>query len=654
MFHRFAALLMFAVLCLTLCEATALAQAVQVQAAPNQTEIRKKLIDATKMLTEALRAVSKAEAAKVEAEGDEAKQAAAQEVEKVRAKAETLRAEVAKLNRQLLDAATAQAVVVRGSRGGVATQERENADPQDPYERFALLTPGGPVVVQVALTVNGQPFRTVREKLIDDMLVAADKDKDGKATWIEALSSSRFTLGRVRFGNDEQKQSYVRTLDKNGDGIVDRPEVRLFVAQSYGAPAFALGAGYGGGYGAVFVANGRMIAGGGTAADVRALLDTDADGALSDKEIAAAAERLKTRDADDNDLLYPEEISGQAATARRVNATGFSGQPQTTQASVLLGPVATADGLFAALSQSYKNADGNIMADSFSALPELFETLDKDDSGNIEKEEVLGLNEVHPHVELTVDLGRDAKGLALKSTAAELTKVSESAESSVLELPGVRLSLVANRQAPQTFNYQQNAKAYLIQFDKDNNGYLEKSELPENVAQQLFMWDENEDGKVYLEEISASFARQVAPQNSQVVASAASQGNSLFQALDQTGDGRLSLREMRVASTQILALDKDDDKQLSLREIPATFSVTFGLGNAGNQYRVVSVGGAPGAPAPAAAGNGPEWFTRMDRNGDGDVTLKEFLGDETEFKQLDTNADGFIEAKEAAAVEAAK
>ena len=37
----------------------------------------------------------------------------------------------------------------------------------------------------------------------------------------------------------------------------------------------------------------------------------------------------------------------------------------------------------------------------------------------------------------------------------------------------------------------------------------------------------------------------------------------------------------------------------------------------------------------------------MDRNGDGDVTLKEFLGDEVQFRKLDTNGDGFIEPKEA-------
>jgi Ca2+-binding EF-hand superfamily protein len=608
-------------------------------------EARKKLTEATRALNDAIAAQSKADATA---------EAAVKEAEAARKKVAELRAEVAKLNRQALEAATAQAALLRRARGGLANAERENADPQDPYERFALLTPGGPIVVQAAITIGGQPFRSVREKLIDDMLAAADKDKDGKATWEEALSSKRFTLGRFQIAEGQQKQSYIQMLDKNADGIVDRPEVRLFVAQFSGAPAFMLGGGYGYG-GLVQTADGRVMLTGSTA-DVRALLDTDADGNLSDKEIAVATERLKTRDADDNDLLYPEEISGQTAARGRVTAAQVQQQQQAVQWSVLLGPTATADGLYSALLQRYKNADGDIVAVSFDGVPALFTTLDKDNSGKLEKEEALGLNDVPPQVELTVDLGAaDAKGVVLKSVATELTKITESPDNSVLELPGVRLSLVANRAAPQTANYEQSVKAYITQFDKDSNGYLEKTELPENFAQQFGTWDENEDGKVYPEEIAASYARQLAPQTSQVVANVASQGNSLFQALDQTGDGRLSLREMRVASAQILALDKDDDKQLTLREIPATISVTFGVGNAGGAYRVVSAPGAmPGGARPAAAGSGPEWFTRMDRNGDGDVTLKEFLGDESEFKQLDANADGFIEAKEAAVLEAAK
>jgi hypothetical protein len=645
MLHRIAAVLAITALGLAANRVTAQAPAATQATQP---EIRKKLIEATKELAESLKALATAESAEVDAKA---------EVEKARAKAEALRAEVAKLNRQLLDAAQAQALVVRGGpRGGTATQERENADPLDPYERFALLTPGGPVIVQVAITVGGQPFRTLREKVIDDMLAGADKDKDGQAKWEEAAASPRFAFGRAQLGLG-QRETMIRALDANRDGLVDRSEARMFVAQYFGAPTFSLG-GYGTAYGGfagnVVVVNGQMVATGGGQADLRALLDLDADGVLSDKEIAAVTERLKSRDADDNDLLYPQEISGNAVASGRVAAVSQRGRPGA-QTSILLGPVATADSVFAALSQQYKNDNGDIVPASFAAVPGLFVELDQNEDGKLQQAEVLALNDVQPHIELAADIGAaDAKGVTLKSVAEGLAKVSESADNAVLELPGTRLSLFASRAAPQTINYEQQASAYLSRFDADKNGYLEKSELPENVYQSIVAWDENEDGKIFAEEMTASLARQAAPLTSQVVANVASQGNSLFQTLDQTGDGRLSLREMRLASQQISALDKDGDKQISLDEIPNTINVTFTLGNAGYRYQAIARPGATPAAQPAAARAGPEWFQRMDRNGDGDVTLKEFLGDEAEFKQLDTNADGFIEAKEAAAVEMAK
>jgi hypothetical protein len=44
---------------------------------------------------------------------------------------------------------------------------------------------------------------------------------------------------------------------------------------------------------------------------------------------------------------------------------------------------------------------------------------------------------------------------------------------------------------------------------------------------------------------------------------------------------------------------------------------------------------------------GPIWFQRMDRNMDGDLTWKEFLGPRHVFEELDTDHDGLIDPKEA-------
>jgi Ca2+-binding EF-hand superfamily protein len=45
------------------------------------------------------------------------------------------------------------------------------------------------------------------------------------------------------------------------------------------------------------------------------------------------------------------------------------------------------------------------------------------------------------------------------------------------------------------------------------------------------------------------------------------------------------------------------------------------------------------------------WFQKMDRNRDGYVSRREFLGTDEEFRKLDLDGDGFISVQEAEAAE---
>jgi hypothetical protein len=270
---------------------------------PPKTDARqlaaKKLDEARRALRSAIAELSAAERESAAASEETARHAAEKKAADARQKLGAARREVARQNSEALK--VAQAVAQLRYVPGNGMRERESADPQDPVERFALLTPGGPLVVQAALTIDGQPFRLAREKLIDTMLAAADKDQDGTPTWEEALAAPRFTLGQVRLPPGASTAGYVQSFDTIANGLVDREEVRHFVARTMQGPAFLVG-GPMRFRGGVVVVNGRVVSGGGQV-DVLALLDADSDGSLDKLEIAAARDRLRSRDADDNDVL---------------------------------------------------------------------------------------------------------------------------------------------------------------------------------------------------------------------------------------------------------------------------------------------------------------------------------------------------------------
>jgi hypothetical protein len=131
----------------------------------------------------------------------------------------------------------------------------------------------------------------------------------------------------------------------------------------------------------------------------------------------------------------------------------------------------------------------------------------------------------------------------------------------------------------------------------------------------------------------------------QVSIGAVVDGYPLLPELDPNGDGRFTIREMRTLTDELKALDRNTDQSLSLEECGSPIRVCIGLGAIVHEELANLRSAQPAAPVETIVG--PQWFVRMDRNQDGDLTRGEFPGMDEQFVALDADGDALISASEA-------
>jgi Ca2+-binding EF-hand superfamily protein len=207
------------------------------------------------------------------------------------------------------------------------------------------------------------------------------------------------------------------------------------------------------------------------------------------------------------------------------------------------------------------------------------------------------------------------------------------------------------RMATGNANQFDNRQFYFQQFkqaDTKKKGYLERKDAESSpfLGGLFQLADRNRDGKLYEKELTAFFDLHAKGKASFVSLTVDDPGRGFFEVLDTNRDGRLSLRELKTAWDRLAPLDRNKDGFISLEEIPRQYQLTLSQGlNRNFGGRVVYTG--PVGPFSRIAAKGPLWFRKMDRNGDGDVSPKEFLGSAEDFKKIDANGDGLIDAQEA-------
>jgi Ca2+-binding EF-hand superfamily protein len=195
--------------------------------------------------------------------------------------------------------------------------------------------------------------------------------------------------------------------------------------------------------------------------------------------------------------------------------------------------------------------------------------------------------------------------------------------------------------------FANSSRFYYQQFeiaDADKKGYVTRKEAQQvDFLIDVFTFaDRDGDGKLTKQELKTYLDMQTLGSTCFITVNVTEVGRSLFDQLDANGDGRLSVRELRTAWARLKAFDTKNEGGLTRSMLPRKFRASLSQGQNGFQGRTRR----------SQVSRAPLWFQKMDRNNDGDVSPREFLGTEEEFRMLDEDGDGLISAEEAIRAEA--
>jgi Ca2+-binding EF-hand superfamily protein len=287
---------------------------------------------------------------------------------------------------------------------------------------------------------------------------------------------------------------------------------------------------------------------------------------------------------------------------------------------------------------------------------------DEDKNGALDQSELQSsfVKKPSPDILITVRLGvkdANAKQFEFRRLSDFGKEFTETAALASLTFGGSQMEFVPPSAAASwnpvaaSSTPAETLKALFKQSDRDNNGYIDAQEINQmrSYASIFSELDKDHDQKLFPAEFVDRLAPLATAANRQCQLTIVEGGFDLFQGLDVDEDNRLSTREMQAIAQRASQWDRNGDKQVTQDELPQRFrlSMTQGQLNNPNGRNVVQRRQIVSNRNKPARTTGPDWFRSMDRNSDGDVSRREFLGNEAAFKTFDHDGNGLIDAQEA-------
>ncbi len=522
---------------------------------------------------------------------------------------------------------------------------------KDAVQDVIFLADDRPIFIRLRLDAGGKGFRSAWVDAVKAIHAYLDRDGDGTLTRAEADRGGLPAMVRAATGGAAALPR--ADLDTSPrDGKVSLEELSDVLRPALGPFRVQVGQ----------VATEKTDA-------LFGHLDRDKDGSLSKDELAAAVSSLRRFDLDDDEMIGPGELDpfSNPMTMQYNDDSTRRGRYTAVPPVIELSADDSSFRPVRLLLKRYDrgNSSGVGADDNRLSLPEFgidardFKASDTDHDGALDSEELRRyLGRVRPDLEMSVTLPEDAKtsatievkGAGGKPLPPGLSVRRLSSSDVEIAVGEVNLEFHADGGERSV----ENAKSYYAgQFraaDTDNNKYLEKAELKDHgpFVATFDLMDRDGDGKLYMSEVDDFVERQGQAARSQMVLSTADQGRAIFAIMDTNRDRQLGAREVRGTVSRLSSWDRNGDGKVSANEVPHHYQLTIGRGQVtgmGMNTLAAQRMQPSNLDQPAA---GPSWFKRMDRNKDGDVSRREFLGPRRDFDRLDVDRDGLLSAEEAA------
>lgn len=399
------------------------------------------------------------------------------------------------------------------------------------------------------------------------------------------------------------------------------------------------------------------------------MLDTGNDGSVGPDELSVGLDTLRFRDLDDDQTLSATELLPFRDPRNQL-------APVTPDAADLpfmqLGDNDSLPETAERVVGRYGGESGSIPFASLRTHPQLLAAHDKDSDKALNADELASFLSDHSahlnwNIQLSEMAARSRIGITASPFARRFCRVKtlrngQRADLSVDEMP------IEIRSHGGSSSTRRDLIGFLGQHfsvaDKDRDGKLSEEEfgaMDSSMGQAQLMIDFaradiDEDEHLSRDELVATIETDTIATQSRIEVSVRQDGRTMFSLLDTNQDRRLAQRELQEGKTILAEYDVNEDGQLAESELGTRYVLRIGLGQPdwerqGPQSMNMEMASTDAILPGIESLTGPQWFRRMDRNQDGDLSRREFLGTRDQFNQLDSDGDTLVSASEAEAIE---